>query len=152
MAHTLADFLEKFTNYLKTEKFLKIFASELFCWFGLSVLTFCLWILKLLCRYIFNRCHACLSSGANSCPVWEIVFHIVLHRYSSKMLSQVSRSTGLTSTDFLIWHWALLTAFRSNCIILWYRRVMQFFFITSFDFSSSCFELKVSNLSFKAFN
>ena len=43
----------------------------------------------------FSRWHACKSSGVTSCPVMEVAQHTV----SSRTLSPMSRSTGLTSRD-----------------------------------------------------
>ena len=94
----------------------------------------------------FSWWHMCKSSGATSCPLREMALHTV----SSRMLSPISRSTGLTSRDSLWWYWALLTAFRPNWIMCWCRRVLQFFVIKQSDFNSSCLASKVSNLSFKA--
>ena len=103
---------------------------------------------KITLSLFFSRWHACKSSGVISCPVREMALHIV----SSRTLSPISRGNGLTSRDSLRWYSALLTAFRSNWIIRWCRRVLQFFVINKSDFNFSCLAAKVSNLSFKAFN
>ena len=94
----------------------------------------------------FSWWHMCKSSGATSCPFREMA----LHTASSRMLSPILRSTGLTSRDSLWWYWALVTAFRSNWIMCWCRRVLQFFVIKQSGFNFSCLASKVSNLSFKA--
>ena len=67
----------------------------------------------------FSRWHACKSSGVTSCPVRVMALHTV----SFRTLSPTSRGTGLTSRASLLIYWALLTAFRSNSIIDWCRRV-----------------------------
>ena len=104
--------------------------------------------LEIALSLFFNRWDECKSSGVTSCPVKEIALHTAF----SKTLSPVSLGTGLTSTDYLLRYWELLTAFRSYCVIRWCRKVFQFFVVTSLDFNSSCFEAKVPDLSFNAFN
>ena len=84
---------------------------------------------KITLSLFFSRWHACISSGVTSCPVGEMALHTV----SSRTLSPMSRSTGVTSRDSLRWYWALFTAFRSKWIIRWCRRVLQFFGINKSD-------------------
>ena len=72
---------------------------------------------------------------------------MTLHTVSSRTLSPMSWSTGLTSRDSLRWYWALLAEFCSNWIIRSCRRVLQFFVINFL-----CLAAEVSSLSFKALN
>ena len=94
----------------------------------------------------FSRWHACKSSGVTSCPVMEVAQHTV----SSRTLSPMSRSTGLTSRDPLRWYWALLAAFRSNWLFVgaeeYYSSLLltlQFFDIDTSYFNSSCLAAKI---------
>ena len=129
-------------------------SSKDFCW-----ITFLfIWIARLnflslkfiiTLSLFFSRWHTCNSSGVISWQVKEIALQTVFSRTLSPML----RGTGLTTSgNSFRWYWALLKAFYSNWIICWCRRALQFFFINRSDFNSSCFEPKVSNLSFNAFN
>ena len=133
---TLAD--EKLT---RIERVPKISAGELFLFF--ESLNF-----KITLSLFFSRWHACKSSEVTWFPVREIALQTVF----SRALSPMSWGNRLTSRDSLWWYWVLLAVFCSNWIISWCRRILQFFVISRSDFNCSCFEVKVSNLSFKAFN
>ena len=100
---------------------------------------------KIALSLFFSRWHACKSPGVTSYPVREIALHTV-----SFIPNVTEPRVNFQSLPPV--YWALMTAFRSNWIIRWCRRVLQFFVINKSDFNSSCLAEKISNPSPKTFN